>query len=307
MTEVQTPLPENNEVLIKVHAVSLNDWDYGKLDGYSFLNRLLSGISRPKHTILGSDIAGTVEAVGRDVQKFKPGDEVFGDLSGKWGGFAGYVCASENSLALKPACMSFEQAAAIPQAAMLAVQGLKDKGKIQQGQQILLNGAGGGVGTFALQIAKLYDAEITAVDSGDKLDLLRTMGAHHVIDYKKEDFTKSGKQYDLILDVKTNRSAFAYARALKPNGIYATVGGSLSRLFQFLFAAPWISITTKKRISIVALKTNKDLAYMSELFEAGKVKPVIDEHRFQLKDVPEAFRLFERAAHKGKIVISVAD
>jgi NADPH:quinone reductase-like Zn-dependent oxidoreductase len=301
--EVEKPTPGDDEVLVKVHAVSVNDWDFGKLDG-SLFNRLLSGFSKPKHQILGSDIAGRVEVVGKNVTKFHQGDEVYGDLSGKWGGFAEYVCALEKSLTLKPMAMSFEEAAAIPQAAMLAVQGLIDKGKIKPGQKILLNGAGGGVGTFALQLAKLYDAEITVVDSGPKLDMLRSMGAHHVIDYTKEDFTKSGRQYDLILDVKTNRSPFSYARALKPNGIYATVGGSLTRLLQFLLFAPLISLFHKRKLTIVALKLNKDLPYINELFEAGKIKPVMG-NRYRLEDVPEAFRLFSKAEHQGKIVISV--
>ena len=228
---------------------------------------------------------------------------MFGDLSGKWGGFAEYVCAHENALALKAPGMTFEQAAAIPQAAMLAVQGLRDKGGIQQGQKLLLNGAGGGVGTFAIQIAKLYGAKITAVDSAEKLDMLRSMGAEHVIDYRHEDFTRNGQRYDLILDVKTNRSISDYLRALSPNGIYVTVGGSMARLFQALLMWPWISMATSKRIGIVSLKPNKDLAYMKELFEAGKVIPVIDGP-YRLSEVPEAFRRFEEGRHKGKVVIT---
>jgi NADPH:quinone reductase-like Zn-dependent oxidoreductase len=302
--EVEKPSPRDNEVLIKVYAVSLNDWDWGLFQGTTFVNRLLYGLVKPKKQILGSDVAGRIEAIGKNVQQFKPGDEVFGDLSGKWGGFAGYVCADENALALKPAGMTFEEAAAIPQAAMLAVQGLLDKGQMQQGQKLLINGAGGGVGTFALQIAKLYGVEVTAVDSGAKLDMLRSMGAAHVIDYTQEDFTRNGQCYDLILDVKTNRSIPDYLRALTPNGIYITVGGSMSRLFQALFLMPWISMFSKKKVRIVVLKPNKDLGYMKELFEAGKVKPVIDGP-YKLEDVPEAFRLFGRGDHKGKMVITV--
>ncbi len=304
LKEIEKPSPQDDEVLIKVYAVSINDWDWGPLHGDT-VNRLLYGLLKPKKQILGSDIAGRIEAVGKNETRFKPGDEVYGDLSGKWGGFAEYVCAPGKSLALKPASMTFEEAAAIPQAAMLAVQGLIGKAKIKPGQKILLNGAGGGVGTFAIQIAKLYGAETTVVDSLPKLDMLRSMGAVHTIDYTKEDFTKSGEQYDLILDVKTNRSLFDCARALKPNGIYATVGGSMARLLQALFVAPWISLFSKKKIGIVALKPNKDLVYMNELFEAGKVKPVIDGH-YRLEDVPEAMRLFGKGDHKGKLVISVA-
>src|SRR5688572_21311045 len=239
--ETEKPSPNDDEVLVKVHAVSLNDWDFGLLKG-DFVNRILNGLRKPKRQILGSDIAGRIEAVGKNINKFKAGDEVYGDLSGQWGGFAEYVCAPEKSLALKPARMSFEEAAAIPQAAMLAVQGLIDKGKIRSGQKILINGAGGGVGTFGIQIAKLYDVEVTGVDNAGKLDMMRSMGFDHVIDYKKEDFTKNGKRYDLILDVKTNRSIFSYARALSRDGVYVTVGGSLPRLLQALVLGPLISM-----------------------------------------------------------------
>jgi NADPH:quinone reductase-like Zn-dependent oxidoreductase len=303
LTEVEKPTPKDDEVLVKVHAVSINDWDDGLLHG-DFINRLLNGLFKPKRKILGSDIAGRIEAVGKNVKKFQPGDEVYGDLSGKWGGFAEYACAPEKALALKPAGMSFIDAAAIPQAAMLAVQGLIDKGKIKTGQKILINGAGGGVGTFGIQIAKLYGAEVTGVDSPAKLDLLRSMGFDHVIDYTKEDFTKNGQRYDLVLDAKTNRSMFDYARALSPNGIYVTVGGSTSRLFQALLLRPWISMIYKKHMRIVALKPNKDLAYINELFEAGKIKPVIDGP-YKLEEVAKAFRIFGKSGHKGKLVIAL--
>jgi NADPH:quinone reductase-like Zn-dependent oxidoreductase len=301
--EIEKPYPKDNEVLIKVYAVSINDWDWGLLHG-DFINRLLNGLLKPKKKILGSDVAGRIEAVGKNVTQFKTGDEVYGDLSGQWAGFAEYVCAREKALALKPASMSFEEAAAIPQAAMLAIQGLIDKGKIQPGQNLLINGAGGGVGTFAVQIAKLYGAKVSGVDSTSKLDMLRSIGFDHVIDYTKEDFTKNGKCYDLILDVKTNRSIFDYARALCRNGVYVTVGGSIGRLFQFLLLAPWISLIHKKYIRLVALKPNKDLAYMNELFETGKVKPVIDRP-YKLNEVPEALRFFGKGDHKGKVVITM--
>lgn len=303
LKEIDKPIPKDDEVLIKVHAASLNDWDCALLQG-DLVNRMLNGLFKPKIKILGSDIAGRVEAVGKNVKKFQPGDEVFGDLSGRWGGFAEYVCARENALALKPGSMTFEQAAAIPQAAMLAIQGLIDSGKIQSGQKLLINGAGGGVGTFAMQIAKLYNVETTGVDSAGKLEMLRSMGFDHLIDYAKEDFTKNGQRYDLILDVKTNRSLFDYARALHPKGIYVTVGGSIVRLLQALLLSPWISMLSKKKIVIVALKPNKDLAYMNELFETGKIKPVIDGP-YPLEEVSEAFRLFGEGVHKGKLVITV--
>jgi NADPH:quinone reductase-like Zn-dependent oxidoreductase len=304
LKEVEKPTPKDNEVLIKVHAASINDWDWGLLQGIPFINRLLFGLLKPKKQILGSDIAGRTEACGKKVEQFQPGDDVFGDLSGDWGGFAEYVCARENALALKPGSMTFDEAAAIPQAAMLAIQGLRDKGQIQSGQKLLINGAGGGVGTFGVQIAKSMGVEVTGVDSRGKLDMMRSMGFDHVIDYTQEDFTKTGLCYDLILDVKTNRSIFEYTRALNPNGIYVTVGGSMTRLLQALFLGPWISMISKKRIRIVGLKPNKDLAYMNELFEAGKVKPVIDGP-YKLSEVPEAIRYFGEGKHKGKVVITM--
>jgi len=303
LKEVEKPSPNDDQVLIKVHAVSINDWDFGLLQG-DFINRILNGLRKPKRQILGSDIAGRIEAVGKNISKFKTGDEVYGDLSGQWGGFAESVCAPEKSLALKPATMSFEEAAAIPQAAMLAVQGLIDKGELHTGQKLLINGAGGGVGTFGIQIAKLYGIEVTGVDHTSKLGMMRSIGFDHVIDYTKEDFTKSGQRYDLILDTKTNRSMFDYARALSFNGIYVTVGGSMGRLLLALLLGPWISMINKKHMRLVALKTNKDLGYMNELFEAGKLKPVIDGP-YKLEEFHEAFRVFDKAEHKGKVVITM--
>ncbi len=290
--------------MIKVCAVSLNDWDWGLLQGKPFINRLYFGLLKPKMKILGSDIAGRIEAVGPNVTRFKPGDAVYGDLSGAWGGFAEYVSAPETSLVLKPADMTFEDAAAIPQAAMLAVQGLRDKGRIQPGQKLLINGAGGGVGTFGVQIAKTYGVEVTGVDRPEKLDMLRSVGFDRVIDYTRVDFTRMGQRFDLILDVKTNRSVFDYTRALNPNGIYVTVGGALGRVFLALVLGPVISMISNKKIRIVGLKPNKDLPYFNELFEAGKVKPVIDG-LYALSAVPEALRYFGTAQHRGKIVITI--
>lgn len=306
LQEVEKPIPNENEVLVKVHAVSVNDWDWGNLIGTQLITRLIFGLFKPKKSILGSDIAGVVEEAGKNVKSFKPGDEIYGDLSGEWGGFAEYVCARENVLALKPACMTFQQAAAIPQAAMLAIQGLeKGKTQIHPGKKILINGAGGGVGTFAIQIIRLkYDIEVTGVDSTEKLDILRSLGFDHVIDYTKEDFTKSGKSYDLILDVKTSRSVFDYARALNPGGIYISIGGSMARILQALLFAPLISRVSKKKIHILAFEPNKDLTYVNELFEAGKIKPVID-NLYSLNEVPQAMRYFGEGKHKGKVVITV--
>ena len=302
--EVEKPLPEENEALVKVCAVSINDWDWGLLQGTSIVNRLINGLLKPNKKILGSDIAGRIEAVGKNVKKFKPGDEVFGDLSGRWGGFAEYACAPENMLAFKSHKMTFEEAAAIPQAGMLAVQGLIDKGHIKDGLKILINGAGGGVGTLGVQIAKLFNVEITGVDCTEKLELMRSLGFDHVVDYTKEDFTGTGLSYDLILDVKTNRSVFKYTKALRPDGIYITVGGASSRLLQALILKPFIKSIMKKNISIVMLKQNKDLDYMNELYESGKLKPVIDGS-FQLNEIPKALRIFGKGKHKGKLVATV--
>ncbi|HEX6225472.1 MAG TPA: NAD(P)-dependent alcohol dehydrogenase [Chryseolinea sp.] len=301
--EVEKPVPNDNEVLVRVRAASLNDWDLGLLEG-DVVNRILNGIRVPKIKILGSDIAGRVEAIGKNVTKFQIGDEVFGDLSGRWGGFAEYVCAPENSLDRKSPAMTFEEAAAVPQAAMLAVQGLIDKGKIRAGQKVLINGGGGGVGTFGVQIGKLYGVEMTGVDNASKLDLMRANGFDHVIDFAKEDFTLGSQRYDLILDAKTNRPIFNYLRALRPGGTYVTVGGDISRLLQIFLLSPVISTISKKKVVIVALKANKDLAYMRQLFESGKVKPVIDGP-YRLEDARKAFDSFKKGLHKGKVVFTI--
>jgi NADPH:quinone reductase-like Zn-dependent oxidoreductase len=304
LREVEKPTPKDDEVLIRVHAASLNDWDWGALHGTPFVNRLMFGLLSPKKQILGSDVAGRVESVGKRVLRFQPGDEVFGDLSGHWGGFAEYVCARENELAVKPPGMTFEEAAAIPQAGLLALQGLRDIAQSRPGQKLLINGAGGGVGTFAIQIARLYGAEVTGVDSPVKLDMLRSMGVAHIIDYTREDFTRNGKCYDLILDVKATRSILDCARALSPNGTYVALGGSMARLLTALLEASWISMTTRKTMRLLVLKRNEGLAYMSELFEAGKVVPVVDGP-YKLSEVPKAFRRFGEGLQIGKVVITV--
>ena len=305
LRDVAKPTPGAGQVLVRVLAASVNDWDWGMLRG-SPENRLLGGLLRPRVRVLGCDIAGSVEVVGGDVTAFQPGDEVYGDLSGSgFGAFAEYACAPEAGLVHKPAGMTFEQAAAIPQAGMLAVQGLIDVGRIRSGQKVLLNGAGGGVGTIALQIARLYGAEVTVVDKPGKLAMLRSLGAGHVIDYLEVDFTEGGRCYDLILDVKTNRSPFAYARALTPNGTYVTVGGSIPRLLQTLVLGPLIARLYHKHVRIVGLKPNKDLAYVNGLFEAGKLRPMIDR-TYKLTDLPEAFRFYGTGDHRGKIIVTMA-
>lgn len=302
LEEVAKPIPEDDEVLIKVHAVALNDWDWQILQGIPFANRVSFGLRKPKKHILGSDVAGRVEAVGARVQRFRPGDEVLGDLSGRWGGFAEYVCAREDALVAKPAAMSFVEAAAIPQAATLALQGLRDKGRITRGQKILINGAGGGVGTFAVQLARPYGAEVTGVDSSSKLDLLRSLGFAEVIDYAQEDFTRAGRRYDLILDVKTNRPLRDYLRVLTPRGAYVTVGGETAKLFRVMTMGPLLSLLGRKRVAMVILKFNKDLDYLCELSQTGELTPVIDGP-YGWNELPEAMRHLGEGKHKGKVVI----
>ncbi len=306
LKEVEKPAPKDNEVLIKVHAASINSWDWDMLTGRPLEYRFLSGILKPKKTkILGCDIAGRIEAVGTNIKQFHPGDDVFGDLcEGFWGGFAEYVCARESELTLKPAGMTFEEAAATPQAGLLALQGLCDKREIRPGQRILINGAGGGVGTFAIQMAKSFGAEVTGVDSTGKLDMMSSLGADYVVDYTQEDFTNNGKFYDLILDVKTDRSVFKYRRALSSNGIYVTVGGRSARILQLVFLGSLISMTGSKKLVLIMHKPNKNLNILCELFESGKVKPVIDRC-FPLSETAEAFRYFGEGSFKGKVVITV--
>ena len=304
LKEVAKPTPKDDEVLIKVQAVSVNRSDWEGLSGKPLYARL-GGLLKPRHHILGSDIAGRVEMAGRHIRRFRPGDEVFGDILPRLGGFAEYVCARESALAPKPASMTFEEAAAIPQAAVIALQGTRDKGQIQPGQKVLITGAGGGAGTFAVQLAKLYGAEVTGVDNTGKLDFMRSLGADHVIDYTREDFTKNGKQYDLILDVVAHRSVFAYKRALRPRGSYFLTGGSVATIFQVLLLGPWIRGTTGKKMRILAVQPNlKDLVYVTELYEAGKVVPVIDR-RYPLSEIPEALRYLGEGRTKGKVVITV--
>src|SRR2546422_6727631 len=251
LKEVERPTPTDDEVLIKVQAVSVNRSDWEILTGAPLYARV-GGLLRPRHQILGSDIAGRVEMAGRNIRRFQPGDEVFGDILGRMGGFAEYVCARERALALKPASMTFEEAAAIPQAAVIALQGVRDKGQVKPGQKVLINGAGGGAGTFAVQLAKSYGAEVTGVDNTGKMDYMRSLGADHVIDYTREDFTKNGLRYDLILDVVAHRSVFTYKRALSPNGSYFAVGGSVAGFLPILLLGPWLGTGTSKKIRVPA-------------------------------------------------------
>ncbi|HSR30748.1 MAG TPA: NAD(P)-dependent alcohol dehydrogenase [Anaerolineae bacterium] len=305
--EVEKPTPKEDEVLVKVHAASLNAADFETLRGT--WSARFGGPLRPMYKILGSDVAGRVEAVGSNVEQFQPGDEVWGDLSFPYGfgTFAEYVSVSEKALALKPASMTFDEAATYPQAAIIALQSLREKGQIQPGQKVLINGAGGGMGTFAVQIAKYYGAEVTGVDSSRKLDMLRSIGADHVIDYTQEDYTKTGQRYDVILDVVAHRSVSDYSRALSPEGIFIIVGGSLGTFLQVVFLGALISRMGTKKLGINAYDMNnrEDYAALEELFEAGTVVPVIDR-RYPLDEVPEALRYLEEGRALGKVVITVA-
>jgi NADPH:quinone reductase-like Zn-dependent oxidoreductase len=304
--EVEKPVPRDNEVLIKVHAASVNTLDLA-LSGPLLARIITGGLLKPKDPRLGADIAGQVEAVGSNVTLFQPGDEVFGECKGA---FAEYACADENKLALKPANLSFEAAAAVPVAALTALQGLRGKGQIQRGQQVLIHGASGGVGTFAVQLAKSFGAEVTAVCSTRNVDQARSLGADHVIDYTQEDCTRNGQRYDLILAVNGYHPISAYRLALRPTGRYVLVGASKAHIYQALLQAlllgPVISRTGKQKMGFMGIaKINqKDLVYVKELLEAGKVVPVI-ERRYPLCKTAEALRYLEEGHAKGKVVITV--
>jgi NADPH:quinone reductase-like Zn-dependent oxidoreductase len=303
MEDIERPIPDDNEVLVKVYAVSINSWDWDMLTGTPFEYRFFSGLFKPKFKKLhGCDIAGQIEEVGKNVKDFHVGDKVFGDLSeGGWGAFAEYTCAPVNNLILKPPSMTFEEAACMSHGGNLAVQGLIDFGKIKSGQKVLINGGGGSTGTLAIQIAKLFDVEVTAVDHTIKLDIMLELGADHVIDYTKEDFTQIGHKYDLIFDVKTNRSIFSYQRALLLNGNYVTVGGNTSRILQVVFLG---KLLRKYKMHLVPYKANKDLNYLIDLFNTDKLKPVIDKC-FSLEHTAEAFKYFGEGHFKGKIVVTL--
>jgi NADPH:quinone reductase-like Zn-dependent oxidoreductase len=303
--EVDQPVPRDNEVLIKLRAASLNDWDWGMLRGKPFINRLLFGLFRPKHQILGSDIAGQVEAVGKNVERFRADDEVFGDLSGlTWGGFAEYVCAPEDRIVRKPDFLSFEQAAATPQAAVLALQGLQDKKQIRPGDKVLINGAGGGAGSFAIQIARSFGAEVTAVDGTPKLEKMSEWGAEHVVDYTRQDFTRLGERYDLIVDLMGYHSIFDYLRALSPNGTYVIVGGSTRLLLGVLLLGPLITLFSRRKISIIAHKPNKNLDSLLALIDQGKITPMI-ARTFSLEKTADAFRHFGGGQNTGKVIVTI--
>jgi NADPH:quinone reductase-like Zn-dependent oxidoreductase len=302
--DVPKPAPADDEVLIKLCAASVNPLDFHHMRGHV---RLITGARKPKHTVLGCDIAGRVEEVGRNVKQFQPGDEVFGVRGFGGGGFAEYVCTTENKLALKPANISFEAAAAVPIAAITALQGLRDKGRIRPGQKVVIDGASGGVGTFAVQIAKAFGAEVTAVCSTRNVEIARSLGADHVIDYKREDFTRNGQRYDLILGANAYHSVFDYRRALSPDGVYVGAGGgaSLVGLLQAALLGPLLSLIGRKKMRVFIAKINKkDLDLLKDLLATGKVVPVIDR-RYPLSEAAEALRYLEEGHAQGKIVLTV--
>ena len=304
MTEMQKPAPADDQVLIKNHAVSINSWDWDTLTGRPLEYRLMFGLFKPKSPQLhGCDIAGEVVATGKNVTRFQVGDAVFGDLAEHgWGAFAEYTCARESDLALKPSSITFEEAACLSHGGNLATQGLIDHGKIEPGQRVLINGGGGSTGTLAIQIAKLFDTEVTAVDRTEKLRTMHELGADYLLDYCEEDFTQNGQTYDLIFDMKTTRSVSDYKRVLAPNGAYITVGGKTSRILQVAFAD---MLSKRYKLHMVMYEANKDSNYLIELFEAGKLRPVIDRC-FPLEETAEAFRYFADGRFKGKIVVTLA-
>ena len=307
LKDVEKPTPKDDEVLVKVQAASLNAGDWHALRGTPFLQRLESGFPKPKNLILGADVSGRIEAIGKSVAKFQPGDEIYGDLY--WcgfGAFAEYVCIPEKSLALKPTNISFEEAAAVPQAAFTALHALRDQGQVQLGQKVLINGASGGVGTFAVQIAKAFGAEVTGVCSSQNLELVCSIGADHVIDYTQEDFTKNGQQYDLIVDIVANHSLSDLKRSLNPNGICVVVGFStLVHMLKVTILGPWMSRIGSKKIGMLMPKEDEtDLTFMKELLETGKIIPVIDIY-YTFSELPEAIRYLEEGHARGKVVITV--
>ena len=307
LATVERPTPAADEVLIAVRAASVNAGDRHLMRGSPFLVRLIyGGITRPRSGPLGVDVAGRVEAVGEAVTRFEPGDEVFGDLSTSgFGAFAEYVCAPEDVLASKPAGVTFEDAAAVPTAAVAALQALRDEGGIRAGERVLVNGASGGVGTFAVQLAKWFGAEVTGVCSTAKVELVRSLGADHVVDYTREDATESGRTYDLIVDTAASHSLSAYRRALRPEGRYVMVGGPTSRFVRTVVFGPLLSMTGTKRLTNLMLRTNpEDLAFVGERLVAGDITPVIDRE-YELADVPEAIRYLEAGRATGKVVVAV--
>lgn len=307
LKELAKPELKDTQVLVKVKAASGNALDYRRFEKLSTLGRLMEErFLKSVGRVLGADIAGVVEAVGASVKQFQPGDEVFGVAAGSRGGFAEYACAPEDSLALKPAKLSFESAAAVPVAAMTALQGLRDKGQIQPGQKVVINGASGGVGTFAVQIAKASGAQVTAVCSPRNLEIARSIGADHVIDYTKEDFTQNARRYDLIIAVNGYHPILDYRRALSPRGSYVALGGSVTQVLQGMLLGPMISRLGDKKSSFmgIAKPNQKDLIYLGELLQAGQLVPVV-ERRYPLSEVAQAINYLAEGHARGKVVITL--
>ncbi len=304
--KIDKPIPKDDEVLIKVHAVSINSWDWEILQGKPFANRMMFGLFKP-NVILGCDVAGVVEEVGKNVDMFKAGDEVFGDLSGcHWGGFSEYVSASQSALSIKPKFLSFKEASALPQAGLLALQALLYKRDVKENEKILINGASGGAGSFAVQIAKYYGAEVTGVCSGKKTNFVSSLGADHVIDYTKEDFTKNGCRYDRIVDIQGHHKLCEYKNSLTDDGIYAFVGGSNSLVLKAVLSGLILSLISGKKMGLVLHKPNKGLKQLIKLVESKKVRPCIDKC-FTFDKTADAMRYYSEGHVKGKVVITLKD
>ena len=304
LTDVETPVPRGDEVLVKVHAVALNGSDWETLRGKPAYSRI-GGPFRPRHHVLGSDIAGRVAATGPEATLFRPGDDVFADILSSMGGFAEYARVPQSALSQMPAGLTYEEAAALPQAGAIALQGIRDKGQVQPGQAVLINGAGGGSGMYAVQLAKLLGAEVTGVDNTGKLEFMRSLGADHVIDYTRENFTRDGRAYDLILDLAAYRSPLACRGSLHPGGRYLYVGGSVAALLQALLAWPLTGSAGSRKIRVLPVRLGvQHLAPLVELCQAGKIATVIDR-RYPLGEVPEALRYMGAGNAKGKVIVIV--
>lgn len=297
------PTPQGDEVLVRIRATAINDYDWAMITGRPRIYRLMFGWPRPKNKIPGMELSGTVDAVGPSVTKFKVGDAVFGDISDCcFGSYAEFIVVRQDALFAKPQWMGFEQAASVPHASLLALQALEDIAGIRPGQEVLINGGGGGVGTFALQMAKMHNNTVAGVDTGEKLQMMADLGFDRVIDYATQDFTRDGNRYDIILDCKTNRSVFSYLRALRPGGTYVSVGGKVLRLLQLFLLGPLISLLSGKKLRILALKANVGLEKICELLEAGKLRCIIDgPHSFD--KIPDLVQYFGEGRHTGKVVV----
>ena len=304
--EKERPFPKDNEVLIKIQAASITFGDLAAVKGEPFIARLSLGLREPKIKTPGKDVAGIIEAVGHNVKEFKPGDKVFGDLSESgWGAYAEYVSAPEGALVHMPDNISFDEAAAVPESGVVALQGLRGKGQIKPGQKVLVYGASGGIGTFAVQIAKSFDTEVTGVCSTRNLKLVKSLGADHVVDYTQEDFVESGELYDLILATAGYRSIFDYKRALKPDGRYVATGGDMKQIFQPMLLGPWVSNEGRKMTNLVMKPDKEDLTYLKELIETGKVSPVIDKS-YPLNELAQALQYYAEGRSRGKVVVTIA-